>query len=94
MAEKNVVVAQSGGPSPVINNSLRAVVETCREFPQDFGTVYGDNYKKFLNLLKKDKRVDYIEIEGKTFIVWQCTQCDLGNVELLEMLLPIKVGMA
>ncbi len=39
--EKNVVVAQSGGPSPVINNSLRAVVETCREFPQDFGTVYG-----------------------------------------------------
>ncbi len=41
MAEKNVVVAQSGGPSPVINNSLRAIVETCRDFPQDFGTVYG-----------------------------------------------------
>ena len=41
MAEKNVVVAQSGGPSPVINNSLRAIVETCRNFPQYFGTVYG-----------------------------------------------------
>jgi 6-phosphofructokinase 1 len=38
---KNVVVAQSGGPSPVINNSLRAVVETCREMPEYFGTVYG-----------------------------------------------------
>ncbi|HID89638.1 MAG TPA: diphosphate--fructose-6-phosphate 1-phosphotransferase [Anaerolineales bacterium] len=38
---KNVVVAQSGGPSPVINNSLRAVVETCREMPEHFGTVYG-----------------------------------------------------
>jgi 6-phosphofructokinase 1 len=38
---KNVVVAQSGGPSPVINNSLRAIIETCREFPQDFGTIYG-----------------------------------------------------
>ena len=41
MAPKNVVVAQSGGPSPVINNSLRAIVETCREFSPDFGTVYG-----------------------------------------------------
>jgi 6-phosphofructokinase len=38
---KNVVVAQSGGPSPVINSSLRAVVETCREYPEKFGTVYG-----------------------------------------------------
>lgn len=38
---RNVVVAQSGGPSPVINNSLRGVVETCREFPEVFGTVYG-----------------------------------------------------
>jgi len=37
---KNVLVAQSGGPSPVINSSLRGVVETCRAFPKDFGTVY------------------------------------------------------
>jgi 6-phosphofructokinase len=36
----NVVVAQSGGPSPVINNSLRGVVETCRAMPEHFGTVY------------------------------------------------------
>ncbi|MGB2998212.1 MAG: diphosphate--fructose-6-phosphate 1-phosphotransferase [Phycisphaerae bacterium] len=41
MAEaKNVVVAQSGGPSSVINNSLRGVVETCFEMPETFGTVY------------------------------------------------------
>jgi 6-phosphofructokinase 1 len=37
---RNVVVAQSGGPSPVINNSLRGVVETCRTMPEHFGTVY------------------------------------------------------
>jgi 6-phosphofructokinase 1 len=37
---KNVLVAQSGGPSPVINNSLRGVVETCRAMPEHFGTVY------------------------------------------------------
>ena len=38
---KNVLVAQSGGPSPVINNSLRGVVETCKSMPENFGTVYG-----------------------------------------------------
>jgi len=41
MAEpKNAVVAQSGGPSPVINNSLRGIVETCRSLPEGFGRVY------------------------------------------------------
>src|SRR5262245_51976306 len=38
---RNVVVAQSGGPSPVINNSLRAIIETCRVFPAVFGRVLG-----------------------------------------------------
>ena len=38
---RNVVVAQSGGPSPVINNSLRGVVETCRAMPDRFGVIYG-----------------------------------------------------
>lgn len=37
---RNVVVAQSGGPSPVINNSLRGVAETCMAMPDVFGTVY------------------------------------------------------
>jgi len=38
---KNVIVAQSGGPSPVINNSLRGIIDTCKMFPDRFGTVYG-----------------------------------------------------
>ncbi len=38
---KNVIIAQSGGPSPVINNSLRGIIETCREYSNIFGTVYG-----------------------------------------------------
>jgi len=37
---RNVIVAQSGGPSPVINNSIRGVVETCLAMPETFGTVY------------------------------------------------------
>jgi 6-phosphofructokinase 1 len=40
MPNRNVLVAQSGGPSPVINSSLRGVVETCREMPDLFGHVY------------------------------------------------------
>lgn len=40
MAKPNVVVAQSGGPSPVINNTLRGIIEGCRAYPDTFGTVY------------------------------------------------------
>jgi ATP-dependent phosphofructokinase / diphosphate-dependent phosphofructokinase len=40
MANQNVVVAQSGGPTPVINSTLRGIVETCKAMPDRFGTVY------------------------------------------------------
>lgn len=40
MAKKNLVVAQSGGPTPVINNSLRGIIEAARDFDA-IGTVYG-----------------------------------------------------
>jgi len=45
MAGSNhVIIAQSGGPSPVINNSLRGIVETCRLFPDRFGRVYAGRH--------------------------------------------------
>lgn len=34
-----------------------------------FGTVVGDNSKKFLKSLQKDKRVEHFESEGNTFLV-------------------------
>ena len=37
---RNLIVAQSGGPTPVINSSLRGIIEAAREFPA-IGTVYG-----------------------------------------------------
>ncbi|MDA1213929.1 MAG: diphosphate--fructose-6-phosphate 1-phosphotransferase [Planctomycetota bacterium] len=37
---KNMIVAQSGGPSPVINNTLRGIIETARQM-SEIGTVYG-----------------------------------------------------
>jgi 6-phosphofructokinase len=36
----NAVVAQSGGPSPVINASLLGVIEACRDYPQAIGKLY------------------------------------------------------
>jgi len=58
---RNVVVAQSGGPSPVINNSLRGVVETCKAFPDTFGTIYAGYHgiegvltEELLNLSEQD----------------------------------------
>jgi len=36
---KNVLVAQSGGPSAVINNSIRGVIEACPDYPSVFGLV-------------------------------------------------------
>jgi len=38
-----MVIAQSGGPSPVINNSLRGIIETAREL-SEVVTVYGGRH--------------------------------------------------
>lgn len=38
--KKNLLIAQSGGPSPVINSSLRGVVEAAKSFPDKIGTIY------------------------------------------------------
>ncbi len=40
MSGRNVVYAQSGGPSPVINSSLLGTFEACRSHTGDFGTFY------------------------------------------------------
>jgi ATP-dependent phosphofructokinase / diphosphate-dependent phosphofructokinase len=37
---RNVIMAQSGGPTPVINNSLRGIIDACRHFPGTFGRLY------------------------------------------------------
>lgn len=59
---RNVIVAQAGGPSPVINSSLRGIMDTCRMFPEMFGTVYagwhgieGVLKEELLNLSAQDE---------------------------------------
>ena len=41
---RNAVVAQSGGPSPVINASLQGVIEACRDFPEHIDRVFGGRH--------------------------------------------------
>lgn len=49
----NVLIAQSGGPSPVINNSLRGVIDACLDHPDKFGTIYG-GYHGIEGILKEE----------------------------------------
>lgn len=63
MAKKNLLVAQSGGPSPVINSSLRGVVEAAKCFPDQIGTVFagwhgieGVLKEELLNLSAQDEQ--------------------------------------
>lgn len=44
MKARDVVVAQSGGPTTVINSSLLGVVEGCRSYPQRFGKIYAAHH--------------------------------------------------
>lgn len=37
---RNVLIVQSGGPSPVINASLQGVIEACLAYPDSFGRIY------------------------------------------------------
>ncbi len=39
--KRNVIIAQSGGPSPVINNTLRGIIDSCLCYPENFGKIYG-----------------------------------------------------
>ena len=50
---KNLLIAQSGGPSPVINSSLRGVVETARAFPDKIGKIYA-GYHGIEGVLKEE----------------------------------------
>jgi 6-phosphofructokinase 1 len=50
---RNAVIAQSGGPSPVINNSLRGIIDACRMFPERFDRIYA-GYHGIEGILKEE----------------------------------------
>jgi len=52
-----------------VNVSFNAFKKGNDYYVYHFGTVFGDNFKEFLDLVQRDKRVDYFEADGRTFIV-------------------------
>ena len=54
---KNALVAQSGGPSPVINSSLAGVVEACFDFPNKIGKVFAA--KHGVEGILKEELIDF-----------------------------------
>ncbi|MCL0039285.1 diphosphate--fructose-6-phosphate 1-phosphotransferase [Dehalococcoidia bacterium] len=52
MAHKNVLVAQSGGPSPVVNSSLLGIIDACHGYGR-FGTIYA-SYHGIEGVLKEN----------------------------------------
>lgn len=67
---KNLVVAQSGGPSPVINNSLRGIVETARELAE-IGTVYGARHG--IEGVLKEELLDLSAQPAEEIALLRCT---------------------
>jgi len=52
-----------------INISFNSFKKGKCHYIYHFGTVFGDNSQEFIALLKKDKRIDHIEVDGRTFFV-------------------------
>ena len=67
---KNLVVAQSGGPSPVINNSLRGIVEMARELAE-IGTVYGARHG--IEGVLKEELLDLSAQPAEEIALLRCT---------------------
>ena len=61
--KRNALVAQSGGPSPVINASLLGVVDACRQYPDKIGSIYaawhgieGVLFEELINIGRQDDK--------------------------------------
>jgi 6-phosphofructokinase 1 len=67
---KNLVVAQSGGPSPVINNSLRGIVEAARDLAE-IGTVYGARHG--IEGVLKEELLDLSAQPAEEIALLRCT---------------------
>jgi 6-phosphofructokinase 1 len=65
-----MVIAQSGGPSPVINNSLRGIIETAREL-SEVVTVYGGRHG--IEGVLKEELLDLSAQSAEEVALLRCT---------------------
>jgi len=67
----NVLIAQSGGPSAVINNTLRGIFDACRDHPDTFGRVYGGWHG--IEGVLKDELLDLSAQDPREIALLRCT---------------------
>jgi len=102
---KNVIVAQSGGPSPVINSSLRGVIDACRAYPDRFGKIYagwhgieGVLKEELLNLSAQDEReIELLSTTPAAGVIGTCryklkSQQERDFARVVEVLKAHDVG--
>ncbi len=68
---RNVLVAQSGGPSAVINNSIRGVIDACRDYPDVFGNIYGAWHG--IEGVLKEELLDISAQDDREIALLECT---------------------
>jgi len=96
--KKNVVVAQSGGASPVINSSLRGVVEACQAFPGSFGAIYAAYHgiegvlkEELLNLsAQRPEEISLLSVTPASGAIGTCRyKVREGQTEDLERIIEV-----
>ncbi|MBN1918620.1 MAG: diphosphate--fructose-6-phosphate 1-phosphotransferase [Verrucomicrobia bacterium] len=95
---KNVVVAQSGGPSAVINNTLRGIFDECRSSPDTFGRVYGGWHgiegvlkEELLDLsAQSDEEIELLSVTPAAGSIGTCRyKLRKGNAEDFDRVLDV-----
>lgn len=78
--KKNALVAQSGGPSPVINASLQGVIEACRSYPEKIDRLYaayhgieGVLLEELIDIYSQDMReLDILKFTPASGVIGTC----------------------
>ena len=95
---KNVVVAQSGGPSAVINNTLRGIIDECRSHRSTFGRVYagwhgieGILREELLDLsAQPDEEIELLSVTPAAGSIGTCRyKLRKGNAEDFDRVLDV-----
>ncbi|MCF7791440.1 MAG: diphosphate--fructose-6-phosphate 1-phosphotransferase [Victivallales bacterium] len=68
---KNLLIAQSGGPSPVINSSLRGVIEMAKDFPHHFDKIYAGRHG--IEGVLKEELLDLSVQDEEEIALLRCT---------------------
>ncbi|MCK5812121.1 MAG: diphosphate--fructose-6-phosphate 1-phosphotransferase [Clostridiales bacterium] len=98
---KNVIISQSGGPTPVINNSLRGVIDKLKSYGDKIGTIYAGFHgiegilkEELLNIsAQKDEEISLLRTTPTAGSIGSC-RYKLKNNQQEDFLRIIEVFKA